>query len=601
MANFPQKRNVNVAAVNKRKHNLSFKHIGTTDFGRIKPILCKYMVPGDEFAINVLNETRVLNSMPSPTIGEFDVVYRSFFVPIAHVWNHFYDYIKNQQTIYNGSLVNVVDAPYITLKTFIDYFCNVDNGLVEIVDSSSSTPARNTYDFARTSASNPEKFYKFTRKGRVYFDFLTSLGINIPFAGNDNDSTIKLYIILPLACFWKFYFDWIVPSRFIRDHQDYIQQFIQRTSGSQLGLQSVSAVDFFTYLLHEPLAYYEDDFFTTLTEYPFVDNTNSQDNIYLPNPSISENSIVENIVSPSTSSEGFIHNGGASAVETGYFNMYTLQTLGKLQDLLNRNLIAGTKVQDWLLTEFGLKPNNDALHLSTYLGSKRHTLRVLDVISNADTEAQGGTPLGSYAGYVRNNQQFDFGYKSNEHGFYFITCELVPRTTYYQGLQSQFDMSDRFDFFQPEFDNQQGMPVPRRRLFFSNMGRLQNLAQQDTNFGFGLQYGDMKFSPDVISGDLRNRFGLSLKSWYLERDLEYIENPAAAIDGIDEEFCLVKSQYQDWHYIFSDMNDNTDPFLMVFWFDIPAMRPMKSIVEGFEPTYQQSGKEVKLDFSGSVK
>lgn len=590
--NFPQKRNVNVAAVSKRKHDLSHYHVGTTDFGRMKVVECRYMVPGDEFNCNIGCETRVLNPMPSPTIGQFDFVYRSFFVPIHNIWSPFYDFLKNQQTAVNGVLTNVVSSPYIRHSTLFNYFNTPSYGFVENVANPSSV---SDYDYSYYLGSTTNKVYrKFTKKGRIIFDFLNSFGINIPL---DGPLDRKLYIILPLVAFWKFYFDWIVPSRFVREHEDYIQLFID-TLNNNVGSE-VSAADFFKFLVHEPLAYFLDDFFTTATFFPFSDPVNQQDVITIVNPESSD------FLSPSVSAnnEAFYLEGGSGsrAINTqDYFNMYTLQTLGKLQDLLNRNLIAGTKVQDWLLTEFGIKPNNDSLHLSTYLGSKRNSLQVADVISNADTEAQGGTALGSYAGYINNRNKFDFGYNSQEHGFFFITCELVPRTSYYQGLAAQFDMGDRFDFFQPEFDNQQGMPIPFRRLYFSSHEAGEN-APDDTPFGFQLQYSDLKFAPDVISGDFRTRFGLELKSWFLGRDMSYLAQDPNFHHGIVEDFCLVKTQYQDWHYIFSDMNDELDPFLVAFYINNHAMRPMKSITEGFEPTYQQSGKNVNLDFSGSVK
>lgn len=597
--NYPQKRQVNVAVAEKRRHDLSHFHIGTTDFGIMKPIECRYMVPGDEFKINVINETRVLNPMPSPTIGQFDVVYRQFFVPINCIWDTFYDFLKGQQSMVNGDFQNVVQAPYVNLFDLIRYVINIDNGLVKVV----GTSTEGTYDFSisQTSPSVSTIYYSWTKEGRKMVNFLTSLGINIPWGCDLSTQSlnIKLYIVLPLAAFWKFYFDWIVPSRFIRDHVDNIQSLLS-LDDFRTG-RVISATNFFRYLVHEPLAYYLDDVFTSSTEFPFQSSEPTSD-VIIENPS-GENYVSVN--SPGYPNDQYDGSTIKSDPELGVsdINMYTLQTLGKLQDMLNRNLLAGTKVQDWLLTEFGMRPNDDALHLSTYLGSQRTTLSVDDVISNADTlsaDGESGVALGSYAGYIRNNQRMEFGYKAQEHGFYFITHEIVPKTSYFQGLQAQFDLGDRFDFFQPEFDNQQGAPIPFRRLYFSQ-NKSTELQRYDANFGFNLQYADLKIATDVVSGDFRTRFGRDLKSWFLARDMSYISDVNNRIDGIDEEFCLVKSKYQDWHYIFNFMDDELDPFLVAFKFNIPARRPMKSITEGFEPEYKNSNKSVNLDFSGSVK
>lgn len=603
MSNFPQKRSVNVAAAAKRKHDLSHYHVGTTDWGIMKPVECRYMVPGDEFNYNIFNETRVLNAMPSPTIGRFDVVMRAFFVPIHNVWSAFYDFLKNQPHLYQGSSFSVNSAPFTTLGIFM-------NGFVADTDFCVSSTSAAGVDFSILDVSSTPtvtRSYRFTRQGRQIINFLTSLGINIPLGvvKNTDNYSQKLYIILPLVCFWKFYFDWVVPSRFIPEHSDYIQKFISSVLSDSIYTNTPIPYSYIKqYLLKVPFSYFEDDVFTTSTEFPFQSSEAYSSSISILNPS----SDSDHVDVPSEPSEN--PNGAFTTGEFNSFNMYTLQTLGKLQDLLNRNLIAGSKVQDWLLTEFGIRPNNDALHLSTYLGSKRTGLSVSDVLSNADTlsaDGSTGVALGSYAGYVNNRNQFDFSYKAQEHGFYFITHEIVPRTSYYQGIAAQFDLGDRFDFFQPEFDNQQGAPIPFRRLYFSHTG-LENMesadsqsARFDEKFGFQLQYADLKFAQDVVSGDFRTRFGNELKSWFLTRDMSYIADPNNQIDGIDEEFCLVKSEYQDWHYIFSDMNDELDPFLVSFYLQVPALRPMKSIAEGFEPTYKNGGKDVTLDFSGSIK
>ena len=588
---FPQKRHVNVAAAAKRKFDMSHAHITTTDFGRMKPIELRYMVPGDEFNYNINSQTRVLNTMPSPTFGKFDVVLRSFFVPIHNIWTPFYDYLKNQPTLTPTGHVDVTYPPYCTPADFCDMFTNSSYGLTEQV---TGQVEEGMYDF-QVSAPSPEisRYYKFTRLGRLAYDFITSSGLNIPLDRRDSKTKINL---LPLIAFWKAYFDWVVPSRFIPEHEDYIQILIEKVSHQ--GIDHLTSAFLHDYLIREPLAYFIDDAFTTSTLFPFQSEDNLQEDIYLNNPA-SGYFDVQAVQTPAD-----IRNG-SSAIEDSYsvFNMWTLQTLGKLQDYLNRGLIAGTKVQDWLLSEFGLRPSSDALHLSEYLGSKRSVLDISSVLSTADTlsaDGSSGVPLGAYGGYIKDAASFDFSYKAKEHGYFIITQELVPRAAYYQGLTPEFDMIDRFDFFQPEFDNQQGSPIPFRSLYFDSKN-INGQNRPDARFGFGLQYELLKQATDVKSGDFRNRFGLNLKSWFLTRDMDYLKESSLNVNGICEDFCLVKSQWQDWHYIFSDMTDQLDPFLCVFYFNTLAMRPMKSVTEGFEPEYKNGNKDVSLDFSGSVK
>lgn len=593
MSSFPQKRKVNVAVSGKRSHDLSHAHITTIDFGRLKAIENRYMVPGDEFRANVRSVMQVLSQLPSPTFGSFDVTFRSFFVPIHNIWDKFYDFIKNQQSVVNGSLSSIDGVPYCTVKDFSNFFYKAAYST-----NVSGTPSVNEYDFYVPTAS---QYRKLTRLGRLCYDFCTSNRLNIPL-GSNSEEKIN---VLPLIAFWKFYFDWIVPSRFIHNHEDYIQLLIDKINNGNL---HVSVDDLEKFLLKEPLCYFMDDIFTTATEDAFGSNQNEMVSPYVINNPLNNYGDVPNeqqVVAGNVGDE--YDTNGASAVLTGdgdntsfVFNMFTLQTLGKLQDLLNRNMIAGTKVQDWLLTEFGMRPSTDALHLSSYLGSHSNQMAITDILSMADTAAQGGVGLGSYGGKLKERYDFDFSYKAKEHGYFFITFELIPRTSYYQGKEPEYNMLNRFDFFQPEFDNQQGSPLSFGDLFFDGKYNEQ-YHSPSSPWGFSLQYSRLKFATDIVSGDFRNRFGNSLKSWFLARDMRKIALTSSGIDFIDEEFCLVKSKYQDWNYIFTDTNDELDHFVAMFYFQMPCLRPMKSITEGFEPTYKNGGKDVDVNFSGSIQ
>ena len=130
-------------------------------------------------------------------------------------------------------------------------------------------------------------------------------------------------------------------------------------------------------------------------------------------------------------------------------------------------MLAGSKVQDWLETEFGLRPSTDALNLSTYLGKISDTIMIDDIYSQADTSPSGGQLLGAYAGRAKKGTSGTFKYSSREHGFFIITTEIIPKTSYFQGLTPEFSMLDRFDFFQPEFDNMGVQAISHKELFCS--------------------------------------------------------------------------------------------------------------------------------------
>lgn len=579
MSNFPQKRNVNVAAVSGRKHDLSHQHIGTMEFGRYKPIECRYMVPGDQFNYDIYADIRALSSLPSPTYGQFKVKFRAFFIPLHKLYKNFYNFLSNQISAIDGEFVDS-EIGYCYLGDIRYIFMDISSTGPKFVEVVQNPTSETEYDILGRN-DDEVTYYRLTRKGRRVYDLLSSLGLTLPFKDwNYANDDLKLNIY-PLIAFWKAYIDWIVPARFIHYFGN-IYEFLSKYEDGGY----IDGNDVLKYLLTNlPYSYYEDDIYTTSTYLPFSDQENMQDEILINNPSTTlTDTAAYGVLDVEQNTSGAF----ATAYDGNIFNSFTLQTLGKLQDYLNRGLIAGNKVQNWLLSEFGLRPSDDALGLSTYLGKKEFDLDIKSVVATADTEATGGVPLGSYGGYVNNKANVKFEYDAKEHGYMIITCELVPRTSYVSALNPEWTMIDRFDFFQPEFDNQQGAPISYGMIDFDKS------FNNDRVFGFNLQYAPLKQANDIMSGDFKNRFGLELKSWFLYRDIQNVYR-------ISESFCRMNpDSAKAWNYIFADTGDDVDHWLTYFYIQNHAIRPMKSITEGFEPEYQQSGKNVTMSFNGSV-
>ena len=76
----PTKANVNIASVKPNKFDLSCKHITTSDFGLLRPVFSRMMVPADKFEVEV-NSFHRLDPMSAPNNSEMNVHTRAFFVP----------------------------------------------------------------------------------------------------------------------------------------------------------------------------------------------------------------------------------------------------------------------------------------------------------------------------------------------------------------------------------------------------------------------------------------------------------------------------------------------------------------------------------------
>lgn len=598
--NFPKQFKVTTATSGKNKFSMPFQVITTNNFGIMKPLVCKYLVPGDKITRCEIREFQRLMPMPSPTFGKIDSVTRAFFVPmraIMHSFNEFVSFNPYYSSSFSNGNVNTLaqsyNVPFTTVSELNVLFASVSAGFSTSVSSFSDS-----WDFALYLTKDASKisYFKFTLKGKRVYDLLTSLGCSFPWLtapwGTSGTAAMQAQAsqkvsILPLFAVYKAYIDWIVPSRYYHNYS-IIQSLFRSNQPFTSALNSTSLAK----LLLPLRSFLESDFFTSAFENPTIQsNGQISSSIVIPNTVPNENL---NSVTASTGVNGVGEGLGASVNLSGdnsdnYINRFTLQSLGALQSMLDRGLIAGTKIQTWLETEFGIKPDNAYLDLSSYLGRFQNTISIGDVTSYADTKGNGdsGSYLGQYAGKGMGSGNAHFNYEAKEHGFFIVFNEVLPRTSYYQGLKPEFQMLDKFDFFQPEFDNLGMEAIPLRSLVntqksqtFYEQTAFGELSHPDSVFGFTPRYAPLKTQLDVISGDFRVRsLNSGLDSWYLSRDFD-LRN------GMDDEYKFIGPAFCDasdgtstnnYDRIFQFTDSFADHFYQIFVFNLNMVRPMKQV------------------------
>lgn len=597
------------AAVHSKSHfNLSHKHICTNDFNRMKPIMCQYMVPGDSFKIDITNLTRLL-PLPVPTMTEIHHTLRAFFVPCSFIMPTFNSFIRRQTAITSNGAQMVTEAPSFKVSDFRTVFLDPDMHTGPYVVSNYNSAYQRLKDgacdwFTFTDSADVWHCHKFSQKGRLVYDTLVSLGLNINLNYKSSDTWIANQQInaLPIIALHKAYFDWVIPSRFVKSESYNIETLI-----ADIGENNELDADHLRHLLRFFPTYLQNDYFTSAWISPFGPETNeSAIEISQAFPNNHKNIV-------STDSE-LINNVGAtthidysSNQFSGSFNQYTLQALGALQNLLNRGKLAGTKIQDWLKTEFGITPSNDALRLSTYLGSKRDVIQIGDVMSTSDTynsESGTGVYLGQYAGKGIGTHRSDFNYSSDVHGYFIITSELTCPTSYWQGLRPEFSQIAPFDFFQPEFDNLGVHAIGTPEL--NNTGDIIGDGVQqfspvtpfgwvNQTFGFTPNYSNLKFKFDTISGDFRRRsVNTGLDSWFVSRN--FVGNNFNINNSFVTDSHNIKTLYDK---IFSYNEEDVDHFYQLFYFKVDAYRPMHQISDALDAN-EFGHKKITVDTNGNL-
>ena len=599
---YPNSYKIKSAAAKLNRFDLSSNLVTTSDFGIFKPVYVQYLVPGDKFRINVNQFTRLM-PMPCPTFGTIKNKLRAFFVPCHTICDGFNDFVSNnlKPQSFQGSL-EPVNIPYTRASEIYKVF-TTDSTLATAVAANVAK-----FDFKYGDG------YNLTPKGRRVWDMLTSLGLKLPYVSATNHQDNIRINLLPILGLLKAYLDWIVPSRFCNNWYQTISFFKNElpSNTDPVGLKNVRGCllsDDIKKLLLPLYSYYEDDYFTSAFISPYGYESAMASDIHLHNQGNYQST---DLIFGSTELQA--RDKGTDGFDAGPFaasgpdqaasssanaiNYFTLKSLGALQEMVNRGKLSGTKIQDYFKTTFGVTPSMDALDLSTYYGCQVNDIKIGDVTSTSGTEKNA---LGDYAGKGFGYNDGTFEISANEHGYIYITNEIVCRSSYVQGNSYLFDMYDRLDFFQPELDNLGVSAIPKGRLvsqFFK--GEYSNLPNYNKVFGFTPRYSEFKNSFDNVSGDfVLGSKNQGLDSWYLSRYFSHSQE--VLWQNINEHFCTQSPDngLQQLDYIFNAATNASDHFYQIFNFDVTAFRPMQSLSQYLETDETgKDGKDISVSSNG---
>lgn len=600
----PTSSRVPISASRATKFDLSCRHLGTTNFGELKPLYCESVVPSDRFSIDVQSFTR-LDPMPAPSMAEMYVHTRAFFVPYNTIFRGFSEFIANTQNTSASATLSNFKVPFM-LESSVD-LAFTDSSL-----SALATSKNEPWDIAIVKEYDPLgmptfDYYKLTPQGRRIYNILLSLGYNFTF-DKENDAKAR-YSLLPLISFCKVYLDWYVPSKYWTSDANiiWLRKFVNADFDNYTNLKSMFLAtgsiltDTLVKLFNIDFSvFFTQDYFSNCLSHPFGNNFN-----------VSYSDVSELPTYDGT------HNNVSSGNETGSYVMQQalssnvvsaldLKTVGQLQKIVNKGMVIDQKVQDYLRVTFGIEPSTDALRISKYIGHFADTIKVGDVMSNADTMSSDnntGALLGQFAGRGLGYQQGHFTFSAGaNYGIVLILQDIVPTPFYFQGLSTPITSIDRLDFFTPEFDSICTSPVSMRRLFND-----QPLKSYDTVFGYLPQYSEYKVGHDILSGNFRlHSINADLSPWYQSRQLPMNESrmgvgiPDLPTPSSDFTKALWSNRFNNFNSIFYQDGSVADPFYQIHDIKVACYRKAKSLIDQLFDDDDYKDGSTKVDIGGTI-
>lgn len=199
----------------------------------------------------------------------------------------------------------------------------------------------------------------------------------------------------------------------------------------------------------------------------------------------------------------------------------------QIQKLYEKDARGGTRYTEILKTHFGVTSPDSRLQRPEYLGGNRVPININQVVQNSAT-VEGETPLGNVAGYsVTSDTHSDFRQSFTEHGF--VIGVMVARYdhTYQQGIERFWSRKTRFDYYWPVLANIGEQAVLNKEIY------AQGTDVDDEVFGYQEAWGDYRYKPNRVTGEMRSQYAQSLDVWHLGDD--YTELPSLSAEWIVED------------------------------------------------------------------
>lgn len=182
-----------------------------------------------------------------------------------------------------------------------------------------------------------------------------------------------------------------------------------------------------------------------------------------------------------------------------------------LQRFLEKSARAGTRINEFLKSMFGVNPDDLRLDRPLYLGGSKDPVVTSEVLQTSATElTNDGTAQGNMAGhgisYGRGNGA---NYYAKEHGVIIGMMCVMPNTSYAQGIDRKFSKIDRYDFAIPDFAHIGEQETLGKEIYYQPNDPDGN----NGTFGYLPKYTEYRYNSNTTTGEFRT----TQQHWTLTR------------------------------------------------------------------------------------
>lgn len=570
---------------NKTSRNgfdLSTKRNFTAKAGELLPILCKEVLPGDKFEIDLKTFTRTqpLNTAAFARMREY---YDFYFVPYDLLWNkantvltQMYDNVQHATSFSGKSLDPLTgEMPYLTCE-----------GIATYLNQFASPP----------DVSNASNYFGYNR-GKLSCKLLEYLGYGnfYPYVESESNtfSASPLFSNLQMNAFGLLGYQKIYADHF-RDSQwekvnpsCFNVDYMSGSLSMEIGTSTLTASDFSEYYNMFDLRYcnWQKDLFHGVVprqQYGDAASVASPLTGIIVSSAMGQTPNATPAANTAFTSTGVTINVNSAAPNATAGTSFSILVLRQAEFLQKWKEITQSGNKDYkeqIEKHWNVSGSDAASELSTYLGGITSSIDINEVVNQNITADNAADIAGKGVGVSNGRISFDAG---SRYGLIYCIYHCLPLLDYTSDMVNPaFTKVNAADYAIPEFDRVGMESVPLVRMLNplkSVLGSFSSVSvNSNTILGYAPRYIDYKTDVDFSFGDFKR----SLNSWVISYGNESIANQLNVssnfqIDSsIPITFVTYKVNPDCLNPIFAveaTADVDTDQFLCSTYFDIKAVR-----------------------------
>lgn len=518
----------------RSKFNLSHSFKFSSNLASLVPVLVEDVVPGDTFKVSTDAMVRFA-PLIAPLMHEVDVCTHYFFVPNRLIWSEWEDFVTGGErgefiTTFPESPTVVSPAGGFALGSLADYM-GMPTGQAGV-----------------SVSALPFRAYVLILNEWYRQEMLQDSLVMSKDSGVDSTTDLTLY-----NRNWnKDYFTSCLPS------QQKGPQVVLPLEGNApvIGNAPVSGLGIRDVALQGTRTAVFDSSYGSDQTYSqaLTVSGSAQPGVRTPIFKVTGTSVADAVPQVFADAEDSRSTMQADLSQVVAASINDLRRSVKLQQFQEKNLLAGSRYTEFILSQYGIHSSDSRLQRPEFLGGGRSPIMFSEVLQTSSTD--GTSPLATFAGHgISAHRSHQFVKSFREHGWVIGLMSVMPKSGYSsQGVERRFSRKTRYDYLMPVFDGLGEQAVLNKEIYASGDDAVDSQV-----FGYQPQYQDYRKRLNRVAAQFKD----TLDFWHLARKFD-------AVPALNASFINCNPSKR----IFADTDASDDSLFIHCYHRVSAIRPL---------------------------